>query len=78
MGVWPCFQPVTDQSMSSSISYYHCVLEWAVVGEVRVHMGYRNWCYLSHDVRKPDFCICKNKDADQLRGCSAPLFSLHG
>ena len=25
-------------------------------------------CYhLSHDVRKPDFCICENKDADQLR-----------
>ena len=24
--------------------------------------------YLSRDVRKPDFCICKNKDADQLRG----------
>ena len=32
-------------------------------------------CELSHDyhqmsrvVRKPDFCICENKDADQLRG----------
>ena len=23
---------------------------------------------LSRDVRKPDFCLCKNKDADQLRG----------
>ena len=23
---------------------------------------------MSCDVRKPDFCICKNKDADQLRG----------
>ena len=23
---------------------------------------------LSRDVRKPDFCICENKDADQLRG----------
>ena len=23
---------------------------------------------LCHDVRKPDFCICQNKDADQLRG----------
>ena len=23
---------------------------------------------MSHIVRKPDFCICKNKDADQLRG----------
>ena len=24
--------------------------------------------YMSRDVRKPDFCICENKDADQLRG----------
>ena len=23
---------------------------------------------MSHVVRKPDFCICENKDADQLRG----------
>ena len=23
---------------------------------------------MSRIVRKPDFCICKNKDADQLRG----------
>ena len=33
--------------------------------------------YMSLVVRKPAFCICENKDADQLRG-SAPLFSLHG
>ena len=27
---------------------------------------------MSRVVRKPDFCICKNKDADQLRGnCEA-------
>ena len=25
-------------------------------------------CHLSRVVRKPDFCICENKDADQLRG----------
>ena len=24
--------------------------------------------HTSRDVRKPDFCICENKDADQLRG----------
>ena len=23
---------------------------------------------MSRDVRKPDFCICENKDADQLHG----------
>ena len=26
------------------------------------------WNYLSRVVRKPAFCICENKDADQLRG----------
>ena len=27
---------------------------------------------LSHVMRKPDFCICKNKDADRLHsGCAA-------
>ena len=24
--------------------------------------------YMSRVMRKPDFCICENKDADQLRG----------
>ena len=24
--------------------------------------------HMSHVMRKPDFCICENKDADQLRG----------
>ena len=37
---------------------------------------------MSHVMRKPTFCICKNKGADQLRSyCkadhAAPLFSLH-
>ena len=33
----------------------------------------RNWTkanlqnHLSHTMRKPDFCLCKNKGADQLR-----------
>ena len=26
------------------------------------------YIYMSHVVRKPAFCICENKDADQLRG----------
>ena len=26
------------------------------------------FCYMSRVVRKPAFCICENKDADQLRG----------
>ena len=32
--VWQCFRPVTDPSMSSLISFYYCVSEWAVVGGV--------------------------------------------
>ena len=24
--------------------------------------------HMSHGMRKPGFCICENKDADQLRG----------
>ena len=28
----------------------------------------QNIYYMSREVRKPDFCICENKDADQLRG----------
>ena len=31
---------------------------------------------MSRDVRKPDFCICENKDADQLRGNRAKLISV--
>ena len=29
---------------------------------------YENYPQMSRDVRKPDFCICENKDTDQLRG----------
>ena len=28
----------------------------------------RTWLYMSRVVRKPAFCLCENKDADQLRG----------
>ena len=34
--------------------------------------------YMSRDVRKPDFCKCENKDADQLHGKGETLFSLYG
>ena len=33
-----------------------------------VYMDVHHFCHLSRDVRKPDFRICENKDADQLRG----------
>ena len=32
--------------------------------------------YTSHVMRKPDFCVCENKNADPVHR-SAPLFSLH-
>ena len=29
-------------------------------------------CFMSHIIRKPDFCLCENKDTDQLRSnCEA-------
>ena len=31
-------------------------------------MHYIRKIHMSCDVRKPDICICENKDADQLRG----------
>ena len=30
--------------------------------------AYATHCYLSRIVRKLAFCVCENKDADQLRG----------
>ena len=27
-----------------------------------------HWFHMSRVMRKPDFCTCENKDADQLRG----------
>ena len=36
--------------------------------------------HMSHIMRKPAFCICQSKGADQLRGnhtADQPLFSLH-
>ena len=39
MQVWQCFRPVTDPSMSSLISFYHCVSEWAVVGGISCFLG---------------------------------------
>ena len=35
----------------------------------RVHTAISSSSQLSRGVRKPAFCICENKDADQLRGC---------
>ena len=52
---------------------------WIYFSEIRVMHSYFgkdfqmllaviNQGEMSRAVRKPDFCICKNKDADQLRG----------
>ena len=31
-------------------------------------MGYLLYKHMSRIMRKPEFCICENKDADQLHG----------
>ena len=47
-----------------------CVLAYAKIrfsqneDQIRKHLN----DHMSRDVRKPDFCKCENKDADQLRG----------
>ena len=45
-------------------------LEWVIFDEVH-YINDAEVCsishlYLSHILRKPTFCICENKDADQL------------
>ena len=44
------------------------LLSLALYGLISKAEIYRGIHYLSLVVRKPDFCICENKDADQLRG----------
>ena len=36
--------------------------------QISILVGMRGAPKMSRVVRKPDFCICENKDADQLRG----------
>ena len=44
-----------------------CLSPWKNIGK-RLFL----YSYLSHIVRKPDFCLCENKGADQLRSnCEA-------
>ena len=42
--------------ISAQMIYGRTMHTWAITG------------YMSRVVRKPAFCICENKDADQLRG----------
>ena len=51
---------------------YRCILHWNVCvvcfssSEYSIGIGLVS--YLSLSIRKPAFCICQNKDADQLHG----------
>ena len=46
----------------------HHILHWAShIFHWASHTSLGITC-MSRDARKPDFCICENKDADQLRG----------
>ena len=53
------------------------------ISNVKVHLRIPQWkcLQMSRVMRKPTFCICENKDADQLRGNREVdqrlLFSLH-
>ena len=48
------------------MSYLVGISEDVFLDEALVLM--QSLVYLSRVMRKPDFCICENKDADQLRG----------
>ena len=49
------------------LSITHYFILRFLFGGVAIPLG--TWiCYLSRILGKPDFCICENKDADQLRG----------
>ena len=51
------------------VFWIYSVFEFCMLGcDGRHHHDVRTRHQMSRDVRKPDFCICENKDADQLRG----------
>ena len=56
-------QPLIDIIMSDAMECY----KDSVSIRDRIFINFR-CCYLSLVMRKPAFCICENKDADQLRG----------
>ena len=59
--------------MSDHIYFLLMLLKWVcghmlVFGDNKQVVMELGCNKMSRDVRKPDFCICENKDADQLRG----------
>ena len=49
------------------LGYVHCRFLYMLIVILFNHIGCHVQ-YVSRVMRKPDFCICENKDADQLRG----------
>ena len=63
MGAKKCHaSPHSDLSLSVSLDFTFGVYRQGV-------LEYN----MSRDMRKPLFCICENKDADQLRDSTIPL-----
>ena len=61
--VWlQCRKISVEKQHSSSTDKLNALCVGSFAGELIVHT------YLSHVVRKQAFCICENKDTDQLRG----------
>ena len=61
------YQSVGIHSLNSAfvVCYLHSMItKWLLVVTNLV----KSLKDMSHNMRKPTFCICENKDADQLRG----------
>ena len=75
---WPRWPPCSKmlKTLKDLLHEYwaNCLETWYVASGTVVQQNlyktssFLPWPNLSRDVRKPDFCICENKDADQLRG----------
>ena len=50
------------------ITFIMCIEFFQHIGISSVEYGEPNVIHMSLFMRKPAFCICENKDADQLRG----------
>ena len=62
------YNPVCVSPGQNPHCWFSHVAAHMIYGELMVISKINSLLSVSRDVRKPDFCICENKDADQLRG----------
>ena len=58
--------------LKSRFSQFPCISRWEYWPDVRYMDSATDTIYLSNIMRKPEFCMCENKDTDQLcSNCTA-------